>query len=357
LNAAYNTYETVMNAEGISIIQGYVYDKNMAPLPEATIELYDESFEKLIFCANVKTDGTYRIYVPSEAYEYNIRVIKDGYGDCDIYRVVISNELVGVYQDSIYLFESGLDDKEVSIILGDALNYNEYGTGMVLLSNAKVNVRKGINNRTGSQIVATGITDNSGYISLILPPGVYTLEVMADGYETMYYTIIVNPLADCIYEFYAAPELRDGECAIVLTWGASPSDLDSHLFTTSGSGSSHVWYGRMWDDSGNNLDVDDTSSYGPETMTIDSLSATDYYKFCVVDFTDCSNGDLRSYSMSQSQATVNVYTSDGLVGTYPVPTNTPGVIWEVFEIRNGRLTPIQRYYDNVTNKDWWHQDK
>ncbi|MDD6039281.1 MAG: zinc-ribbon domain-containing protein, partial [bacterium] len=187
LNAAYNTYETVMNAEGISIIQGYVYDKNMAPLPEATIELYDESFEKQLFCASVKTDGTYRIYVPSEAYEYNIRVVKDGYGDCDIYRVVISDELIGVYQDSIYLFESGLDDKEVSIILGDALNYNESGTGMVLLSNAKVNVRKGINNRTGSQIVATGITDNSGYISLILPPGVYTLEVMADGYETMYY--------------------------------------------------------------------------------------------------------------------------------------------------------------------------
>lgn len=61
--------------------------------------------------------------------------------------------------------------------------------------------------------------------------------------------------------------------------------------------------------------------------------------------------------MSCSQATVNVYSSDGWLKTFHVPTNTSGVIWEVFEIRNGKITPIQRYYDSVTNKDWWHEDK
>ena len=141
------------------------------------------------------------------------------------------------------------------------------------------------------------------------------------------------------------------------SWGYTPSDLDSHLFTTKGSASDHIWYGDQYDDFNNYLDVDDTSSFGPETVTIRSFSKDDYYKYCVVDFTNCAGGNPTSYEMSMSGATVNVYSTNGLVGTYHVPTNTSGVIWEVFEIRNGILSPIQRYYNNVSDKEWWHGDK
>lgn len=68
------------------------------------------------------------------------------------------------------------------------------------------------------------------------------------------------------------PNLKNGEMRIVLTWGDYPSDLDSHLVGPSPYGSFHVYYddknayydGVLY----NNLDVDDTDSYGPETTSV-----------------------------------------------------------------------------------------
>jgi hypothetical protein len=103
--------------------------------------------------------------------------------------------------------------------------------------------------------------------------------------------------------------------------------------------------------------VDDTTSYGPETVTIQKFDANSYYKYCVVDYTNCSSENYKSTEMSESMACVKVYSSDGLLASYSVPTGQKGVVWEVFEIRNGQISPIQRYYSNVENKTWWHSDK
>ena len=61
--------------------------------------------------------------------------------------------------------------------------------------------------------------------------------------------------------------------------------------------------------------------------------------------------------MSNSNATVRVYGKKGLLQTFFVPTNRPGVIWEVFEIRDGNVIPTQRYYDAIGNKTWWSSAK
>jgi hypothetical protein len=53
-----------------------------------------------------------------------------------------------------------------------------------------------------------------------------------------------------------------------LTWGASPSDIDSHLRTPDGS---HVYYGSKGSLTAapfSSLDVDDTTGFGPEVTTI-----------------------------------------------------------------------------------------
>ena len=42
LNAAYNTYDVVLNAEGIGHIVGFVYDEQGNPLPNTEIQLYSE---------------------------------------------------------------------------------------------------------------------------------------------------------------------------------------------------------------------------------------------------------------------------------------------------------------------------
>ena len=73
----------------------------------------------------------------------------------------------------------------------------------------------------------------------------------------------------------------------------------------------------------------------------------------MADYTNCSQEYYDSYAMSFSNASVHVYTHDGLVAEFNVPTNKEGVIWEVFEIRNGVIIPAQRYYKAVEDNDWW----
>lgn len=50
---------------------------------------------------------------------------------------------------------------------------------------------------------------------------------------------------------------------VVLSWGEKPFDLDSHLIFPGG----HIYFDSK-EGTDANLDVDDTDSYGPETVTI-----------------------------------------------------------------------------------------
>jgi hypothetical protein len=64
--------------------------------------------------------------------------------------------------------------------------------------------------------------------------------------------------------------------SIKLTWGTSPSDVDSHLFTPAGD---HVYYsndGSLTEAPFANLDVDNTSGQGPEIITVSRLMVGTY---------------------------------------------------------------------------------
>lgn len=357
LNAAYNTYNKVLTSDGIAHIQGYVYNGAGAGLEGATVDLYASDFSTQIYSVKTDASGMYIIYLPNQEYEYNVSVRKEGMYSADIYKIAMSSEQIGVYQDGVYLFDESDSSADVQLTLGDAFQYAADGNGMVRLSNAEVFFRQGINNRMG-EVLWQGTADSGGYLRVTLTPGIYTVEIKEADHETMFYTVVANPTENVsIYEFYATAKLNEGEYAIVLTWGEDPQDLDSHLFTTSGSRTEHIWYGAQGDDFNNLLDVDDTTSYGPETVTISQFNPSDYYKYCVVDYTNCASENYSSRQMSNSMACVNVYSSSGLIATYYVPVEKEGVIWEVFEIRNGHITPIQRYYNSVEDKEWWHQDK
>ena len=54
---------------------------------------------------------------------------------------------------------------------------------------------------------------------------------------------------------------------------------------------------------------------------------------------------------------VVVYDENGVAAYYTLPYDVNGVIWEVFEIKNGELIPLQKTYSNVTGKKWWTKDK
>lgn len=359
LNAAYNTYKIVLEAQGLSNIIGYVTDTSAKPLTGSTIHLYTEDYETEVYSCNVDTEGKYSIVIPSEERRYRIEITKDGYVTTVLYDVDLNKQLIGVYQETICLVADNLNtDCNTQLVVCDAFNKAYDYDGMLRIDNATIRVRKGVNNKYG-EIYGNAETDSDGIVYMLLKPGMYTVEVSKPGYAVTYYTITVVQ-NNMRININTTPILNEGEIRVVLTWEDTPRDLDSHLFTpydsTSGDTTYHIWYGNTWDYNANNLDVDDIDGYGPETMTINNLG-NGLYKYYIADYTNCSNGYTDSMELSYSGATVDVYSADGLVQTFHVPTNRPGVIWEVFEIRNKTIVPIQRYYNNLDNKTWWNNEK
>ncbi|HEX3076215.1 MAG TPA: carboxypeptidase regulatory-like domain-containing protein, partial [Lachnospiraceae bacterium] len=356
IDAAYNTYDIVLKAEGFNNIVGYVFDENGEPITDATVKLYSKDYDIWAYEQATNSEGQYSIKLPSLESAYSLKVVKDGFVDTDIYDIRTGNDVVNNNQETVNLVTNADTTYPMTLTLCDA--FNQTNDGLVRLDGANVVFRKGINNKLGDVYLST-VADSYGELYADLAPGSYTVEISKDGYATSYYTIVAKSGLEYM-QINTSPILNDDEIRIVLTWGSSPADLDSHLFTPYNTSSQddtyHIWYGNQSDANANSLDVDQTTGYGPETMTINHLG-NGLYKYYVVDYTNCSHDYSTSTEMSFSSACVNVYTKDGLVQTFYVPTNRSGAIWEVFELRNKQIVPIQRYYSNIEENTWWNNEK
>jgi hypothetical protein len=76
-----------------------------------------------------------------------------------------------------------------------------------------------------------------------------------------------------------------------LTWGQLPDDLDSHLFAPDGSHVDFSSKGNLVAAPFANLDVDDTSSYGPEVVTVTRLMVGTY-KYSVNNYSGYGAGPI-----------------------------------------------------------------
>jgi hypothetical protein len=155
--------------------------------------------------------------------------------------------------------------------------------------------------------------------------------------------------SDAVVTFEVTPGQGNGRLGltIVLTWGQNPSDLDSHLTGPEPTfGRFHLYYPHA---NGNSpvprqasLDLDDTSSFGPETTAI--LGPIDgTYRYSVHDFTN--SGSAVSTALGSSEARVTVF-----VGANPTPAHEfdvpsgAGTLWTVFEYdgATGQVTPVNQ---------------
>jgi tetratricopeptide (TPR) repeat protein len=185
--------------------------------------------------------------------------------------------------------------------------------------------------RNGAQTV-TGITDAQGRITVDTPypdDADSLLILKKDGYSNL---VVKCPCAGMTYAISPVMQNLDG-IRVVLTWGATPSDLDSH-FTFPGN---HIYFENQQGNDAN-LDVDDTTSYGPETITLEKKHLGESYVYAVHDFSNSE--DSGSSQLSNSQAKVFVYVGSSLVRTYYVPVNRVGNLWTVF-----RITPQGEFQD------------
>ncbi|MBD7909961.1 hypothetical protein [Clostridium cibarium] len=201
---------------------------------------------------------------------------------------------------------------------------------------------------TGGYLSKDGVeivvyTDAQGRYSVELPEGSYTAVAQKDGYIIENFSIVANAANENVQQNAALVPVRtDEKYSIVLTWNENPSDLDSHLSGTTANGSTfHVNYSNTSvSENGKvvaSLDVDDRTSYGPETITV-AVDSKGSYKYSVFDYSDKSNSS--SSILSNSGAKVSVYKGNTLVKTYVIATNKVGDIWNVFEIKNGEIVDV-----------------
>lgn len=121
---------------------------------------------------------------------------------------------------------------------------------------------------------------------------------------------------------------RGAGLTMTLTWGARPSDLDSHLFAPSGE---HVWYrgkGSLADSPFANLDVDDTDSYGPEVVTISKLMVGTY-KYSVHNYSTYFEGSITG---SSARVELNIPTLAPQILSVPTGEQSTTDWWNLFEI-------------------------
>ena len=184
------------------------------------------------------------------------------------------------------------------------------------------------------------VSDEIGkYTVNVAESGAFTVIISKLGYITETFQIYVTGLsAESHNNFTISTELGQGMYRIVLTWGALPPDLDSHLTGTASDGTYiHVYYQAMTAIArdGSNiamLDVDDTDGYGPETTTIRDTNGSFY--FDVVDYT-------KSTGVGGSGAQVKIYKGNSLAYTV-TPDGSVGMEWRVCQIINGEIIIINQ---------------
>lgn len=229
------------------------------------------------------------------------------------YSVVVSNTTASVISQAAQLaFYTNFTNTVLGGVVVDALTGQPRPN--VAVSIAGTNVTSGV---------------NGTFLFNAVPALPVTLLGTLSGYAPFSDTLNLQVGVSNHYEFAISPQLTDANSfRLVLLWGASPTDLDSHLTTPLIGGQNyHVYYsdrGSVLSAPFANLDVDDVTSYGPETITITNFSPGTY-TYYIHQYSSAG-------SFATSGSTARIYTSAGLLSTLPVPTTGSGRYWYVCQI-------------------------
>ena len=311
------------------------------PIAGARIRIYSGETLGENLVRTIYTDETGNYSVDNlTAGTYSIEIAATGYKKYDMQVEITENATV--YNETLLMIGRNGEDGVGTVTgeLKDAL------TGLPI-QDMTYNIRKDWNNTTGA-VLETGTFDASTY-ELSLNPGNYTLEIIKGNYITNHINIAVVLDETKTYNVTLSPEnssIDTDNLRIVLTWGEYPWDLDSHLYGKDKLTDSDVFHTCYWAKNyyqGSTaiakLDVDDTTSYGPETTTIYELNDNMKYSYYVHDYTNGYSSS--STAMAASGAKVQVYAGNVCYFTFNVP-NEGGTWWHVFDYdpATDALTPV-----------------
>ena len=345
--------------EGILKLKVQDYENNkgmisyleMKKIDEVGISSIKETSTEGIFELNSLKAGTYKYTITSMGYlPYTgyVKIKSNLSEDIGIIKLVKEGKgsIFGKLSDAL----TGAGVSEVSLTLFEGSDINRENEG-----DAKKVIFEGDN-----------LSDSSGEYNINTNNGYYTLKMQKNEYEVSYMNVTV---VDAGNEYNATLIPNEdgaigsdiGDLRVVLTWGESPRDLDSHLCgpTINGIRRFHIYYADKTYKNNDIvqafLDRDDTSSYGPETTTVYDINTTGKYSFYVHDYTN--KHALKSTKLSYSEAKVEVYIKEDtgkinnngnkiyrskLIATYEVPQNVEGTVWHVFDYNAATKSIIPR---------------
>lgn len=326
-------------------VSGNVIDAvTKSALPNVSIIVTDENNNPV---TTATTDSAGHFYIALYGgSQYDFSFSLSGHYPSHYVGIQVRNNEETVLEAILQIDDSISGVGSISGQITDALTGNA-------LSAALLSFRSGINATNGSVLAETS-TDLTGSYTLLdtLQTGHYTCEINLSGYVINYFTVLVlggqltgNQNASI------SPTLPPGETRIVLSWGASPWDLDSHITGPISDNSSqrfHVYFanpGRAASQPFTLLDVDDTSSFGPETITIKS-QFQGLYRYSVHDFTN--RGLLTSTGLATSGAKVTVYRGTDSPRVFNVPSGI-GTLWTVFELDGAIINPVNTLSNEVNS--------
>lgn len=314
-------------------IQGKIQDAKTESIIEQNtiIRITKPSDNEFSILANSE-NGNYEIFL--ESGTYHMEIYSEGYITEKIYNIEVTEGSV-TYNILLNLVKDSTEDGNASGSIVDAFDASK-------ISNATLKFYRGINLTEGDPVQET-VAGSDGQYYISLAPGNYTIQASANGYTTGTANIVVlsgetRKNQDCTL----TPVLKDGEIRAVLTWGEKPRDLDSHLVgPTAEGGKFHIYFSsknfNLNGQTYNKLDVDDTTSYGPETTSV-YLNVGGTYTYYVHDYSNKYSSN--SSALSQSGAMVKLYVAGrDKPYIYYAPTGN-GTLWKVFSMTDGKITPI-----------------
>lgn len=306
---------------------------NNAPLVDALVEITRTSSTNVWnYSTHTDSNGNYT-FKDLTAGVYKLVVSKEGYIEVSQTINVRANQVTVQNLTIEAISSTQVEDGYASGVITDSR------TGRPV-SGITVYIKAGINNITGETLMTLTTNSNGTYITEALTPGNYTAYIVDErtlddeDYRYGSYSLTIKVLSNVTISNQNATisnsvGLEIDGFRVVLTWGATPSDLDSHLQVNQTNGKSyHVYYSNKTPVSNANLDVDDTSSYGPETITVSSI-VDGVYHYYVHDYSNGSSTS--STALANSGATINVYFGSEATPAYTfnVPSGS-GTYWHVF---------------------------
>lgn len=332
--APLETDTVVVAREENSMIAGMIYEAadGVTPVANVNVKIYLDN--ELIATQASAEDGSFEIQL--DPGDYQLKINAENY--VEFISAVTAYPKSRNYLDTILLVARSEDEEGTAS--GSIVNTmtGETMDGVELTFNPGWNNFDGHGGSLWGNSIATAVTDEQGHYAVQLPLGYYTVVVSYDEFLNSFFNIIVQAGETDNQNGTITPrvEAANGEgYLITLTWGLNPNDLDSHVQGVySGGDKFHVFFAKKDASDGDrmvcSLDYDDTSSYGPEHITLEPNTNAPYYYYV---YRYAGSG-----TVDTSGAKVSVHRGNNLVRSFNVPTNEGnGDYWNVFAIVDNQI--------------------